>query len=147
MPSPWPHIYPAFLCLVLGVSVLFPACSLVERNDPPLADTTFARVLVDLHLTAARADRPAREVPPVVHDSLFAHHGIEREAFRTTLRHYVRRPEAFSSLYSAVIDTLSALQSRSWNRLSSSSAPPDSVRPQVGPDPLQQEKKQRTRDP
>jgi len=111
----------AFIVLVgLSVTGLFGGmgCSTIAEEKPPLPDSTFTRVLVDLHMTTARGKRFTRR-PPGATDSVFAHHGVQKEAFDATLRYYTRRPDAFSSLYDAVVDSLNALRSRPWKRSSS----------------------------
>ncbi len=125
--SPNRVVPPLLLCVLFGLFA-FSGCSVLKSDDPPLADSTFTRVLIDLHLTTARGDRLSK-LPPAASDSLFVHHGIRREDFDATLRYYTRRPGAFESLYDAVIDTLNALKSRARN-LPASSAP-DSLRPDV----------------
>jgi hypothetical protein len=104
-------------------------CSTIGGDDPPLPDSTFTRVLIDLHMTRARGKRFTR-TPAAVTDSVFARHDVGRAAFDATLEYYARHPDAFSSLYDAVIDSLNALRSRPWARSSSGSdeAPPQSDR-------------------
>lgn len=114
---------PLLLCVLIGLFA-FSGCSPPWNDSPPLTDSTFTRILVDLHLTTARVDRFS-ELPPGVSDSLFAHHGIRRTDFDATMRYYTRHPSAFESLYDAVIDTLDALQNRRRGR---SSPSPDSMR-------------------
>ncbi len=97
------------LCFLTGVVIALPACSGVSSEDPPLADSTFSRVLVDLHLTTARG-RQFTDLPANVQDSIFAHHDVEPAEFDATLRYYTRHPVAFESLYNGVIDTLKALE-------------------------------------
>jgi hypothetical protein len=112
-----PFRYVALLVLV-GLSVAGlggMGCSTISEEKPPLPDSTFTRVLVDLHMTRARGKRFTRR-PPGATDSVFAHHGVHAEAFDATLRYYTRRPDAFSSLYEAVVDSLNALRSRPWTR-------------------------------
>lgn len=118
---------PVVLCLLMTAGLAASGCSSFGDRDPPLPDSTFSRVLVDFHLTTARADRFTRP-PPGVTDSVFAAHDIRKEAFDETLRYYARHPDAFSSLYDAVIDTLNALQSRRWMRSPATQALPDSIR-------------------
>lgn len=102
-------------------------CSALTDDKPPLPDSTFARVLADLHMATARANR-FTQMPPSITDSVFAHHGVQREDFDATFRYYTRRPDAFASLYDTVIDTLSALRGRRWDR-PADPPPPDSASP------------------
>lgn len=120
---------PALLCLLVGGSLSLGACSLTS-DAPPLPDSTFSRVLVDLHLLSARKNQPA-PLPQGLNDSLLAHHGIEREEFNATLRYYTHRPDVFASLYNGVIDTLKAISNRRRYEPTSSRTIPDSVREQM----------------
>jgi hypothetical protein len=110
--------------LLCGALLGGAGCSAVTSEEPPLADSTFTRVLVDLHMATARGGQFST-FPTTVTDSVFAHHNVRREAVTATLQYYSRRPEAFDALYNGVIDTLNALQSRSLSR---PSGVPDSVR-------------------
>lgn len=124
-PTPVTGLLAAFLMAgaLLGTS----GCSLVTSEEPPLADSTFTRVLVDLHLTAVRADQFTR-LPPAATDSVFAFHDVQPETFDATLRYYSRHPEDFGSLYDTVIDTLNSLRNRNWEASPDSSARPDPAR-------------------
>lgn len=116
-----------------GVLLGSSGCSLVTSEEPPLADSTFARVLVDLHLTAVRADQFTR-LPPAARDSVFAFHDVEPKSFDATLRYYSRHPEDFGALYDTVIDTLNSLRNRNWEASPDSSALPDPARRQTTQD-------------
>jgi hypothetical protein len=65
-------------------------------------------------------------MPPGVTDSVLAFHRVPREDFAATLRYYTRHPDAFASLYDGVVDTLSALQNRAFERSRRPSLP-DSI--------------------
>lgn len=115
MPSSPRYTIPLLLSLLLGLPIMFSACSPFPGDEPPLPDSTVTRVLVDLHLTKARGNR-LTSLPPGIEDSVFAHHGVRREEVDATLRYYARHPEDLETLYNGVIDTLSALQSRLRSR-------------------------------
>lgn len=104
-----PRGIPGILVVVVG---LMAGCTGFSSAPPPLADSTFARVLVDLHLAQNRHRTHANQsaAPPPPRDSIFAHHSIRATAFEATLRHYSRRPEALAGIYQSVIDTLTARQ-------------------------------------
>ena len=120
-------VLPALLSLLLLSPLVGTGCSSITGEDPPLADTTFAQVLTDLHMTTARSSEFTR-LPPAVTDSVLHFHGVRREDFDATLRYYTRHPDAFASLYNAVIDTLSALRNRTYQRRTQSPTSPDSAR-------------------
>jgi len=113
------------LGVILGVGALG-GCSGFSTEEEPLPDSTFARVLTDLHIASMRTsvDIPT---PPHLRDSVFTHHGVRASEFEASLRQYSRHPDRFETLYQTVIDTLQALRYPSQRR----SAPekrPDSLR-------------------
>lgn len=95
--------------LLLG-SLVLAGCSTFPSGDPPLADSTFSQVLVDLHLVTARTKHHAPR-PLGLRDSVFAQHDVHRSEFEATLQYYSERPDAFESLYKGVLDTLNAIES------------------------------------
>jgi hypothetical protein len=101
---------PRWVLGLIVVAGLLAGCTSSSPDSPPLADSTFARVLVDVHLAQTRHGTHANQsaAPPPPRDSIFAHHGIRATAFEATLRHYSRRPEALARIYQSVIDTLTA---------------------------------------
>ena len=119
---------------ILVVVGLMAGCTGFSSAPPPLADSTFARVLVDLHLAQNRHRTHANQsaAPPPPRDSIFAHHSIRATAFEATLRHYSRHPEALAGIYQSVIDTLTARQQaarRAVRAASRDSAPPAAAPP------------------
>jgi len=108
------------LCLVLGGLGLF-GCSPGSTAPPPLPDSTFSRVLVEMHLLSARATLEDG-LPPGASDSLLHQYGLERKDVKEALRYYSRRPGRLEAIYNAVIDTLGALEQRGRYR---DTAPPD----------------------
>jgi hypothetical protein len=130
LPSWKPAVFPALFCLLVTAFLFSTACSPLTSDSPPLPDSTFTRVLVDVHFLSARQNRAA-PLPPDLRDSLLAHHGVQREDVQATLRYYTRHPDDFANLYNAVIDTLKAIGNRRrYERL------PDSVRQQMSGDAL-----------
>ncbi len=125
MVSPKRVVFPILLSVLIGAAALS-GCSGLFSDEPPLPDSTFTRVLVDLHLTTARGKRFSK-TPTGIRDSLFLHHGIQREDFDATLQYYSTHPQKFESLYDAVIDTLNALQNR-YPSESTSSTPAEDER-------------------
>jgi len=96
--------------LILGAGVLLSCCPF-SGEEPPLPDRTFTQVLVEMHVHQARSK--VDSLPSRLHaDSLLHTYGVSRSDFRETLRYYSSRPEAFSSIYETVIDTLSAVDRR-----------------------------------
>lgn len=111
----------SILGVVLGLGLLA-GCSGFSSEKAPLPDSTFARVLTEIHLAEGRysADAP---YPSGLRDSIFARHDVRPSEFDATLRYYTRRPKDFKVLYQSVIDTLQAL-----DRSRRPTGPPDSLR-------------------
>jgi len=114
---------PALLLSAALVAAGLAGCSSASEEAPPLPDSTFSRVLVEMHLLSARAQR-ADSLPAGAPDSLLREYGLERRDVEATLRYYSRRPARLDAIYDAVIDTLSALEQRSRYR---DTAPPDAA--------------------
>lgn len=95
--------------LLLG-PLLLAGCSTFPSGGAPLADSTFSKVLVDLHLVTARTNHHGTRSPGL-RDSVFAQHDVRRSEFEATLQYYSERPDAFESLYKGVLDTLNAVES------------------------------------
>ncbi|WP_103028821.1 DUF4296 domain-containing protein [Salinibacter altiplanensis] len=110
---------------VVGLGLLM-GCSAVSTGDEPLPDSTFTRVLTELHVASSRQSRDVA-TPPGLRDSIFARYDVKPSEFEAALRHYTRRPNRLEAMYQTVIDTLQAL--RSPNRRRS--------KPQNIPDSLQ----------
>lgn len=104
---------PAGLPLVLVVAglILTAGCARFSSEPTRLPDSTFARVLTELHIVAARQDLDA-PVPQGLRDSVFTQYGVSAADFDSTIRYYTRRPQDFKELYQPIIDTLQALQYR-----------------------------------
>jgi len=103
--------------LGLGLS----GCASESTDAPPLPDSTFSRVLVEMHLLSARANHD-EGLPRGASDSLLRHYDLAPGDVKEALRYYSRRPARLNAIYDAVIDTLSALEQRSRYR---DTAPPD----------------------
>ena len=99
----------SLLGVVVGLGLLA-GCSSVSSGDPPLPDSTFTRVLTELHLAKSRytVDAP---YPRSLRDSIFARYDVQSTEFDATLTYYSRHPKSFGALYQSVIDTLQSLQS------------------------------------
>jgi hypothetical protein len=96
------------LTACLCTALLTGGCSGFTEPPPPMADSTLAVVLVDLHLAKARAEH---EGTRIARDSVLRHHGVRPPVFEETLDYYVRHPNAYATIYERVIDSLRSLQS------------------------------------
>lgn len=110
------------ILLVIGMLI---GCSRFSGDSRPIPDSTFVRILTEIHITNARHELDA-PYPRGLRDSVLARYGVRPRDFDSTVKYYSRRPNAFKELYQPVIDTLQSLQYR---------APSDTVRPRVGPMP------------
>ncbi len=88
------------LCLFL-----LPGCSRFSDDTPPVPDSTFTRVLMEMHLMEARSTLEP-PLPPGLRDSILARYDLQPEEYEATLEHYSRNPQAFETLYQKVIDSL-----------------------------------------
>lgn len=98
----------ASLAALLGLGILA-GCSGFSSDEKPLPDSTFARILTEIHLADAR-DAIETPAPPALRDSIFARYNVDSSAFDATLDYYSRHPKAFETLYGSVIDSLQSLQ-------------------------------------
>lgn len=101
---------------------LLTACSSFSSNGERLPDTTFTKLLTELHVAAARQNTEAPS-PPNLRDSILARYDVRPSAFEATLEYYSRHPEAFELLYQSVTDTLQALQYTNEQRNPTNGAP------------------------
>lgn len=108
--------------LLLG-GLLLVGCSSFSSDPPPVPDSTLTRVLVEMHLMDARKDMHP-PLPVGARDSILARHDLPPKKFEAALEHYTQRPDAFTSLYQSVIDSLRAIQTPTPN---DQAASPDSV--------------------
>lgn len=115
----------ACLAPVLGL-ILLSGCSGFSSEEKPLPDSTFARMLTELHLAKARA-RIEQPVPADFRDSVFARHDVDSSAFYATLDYYSRRPKALETVYSSVLDSLTSLQRPQKKRPASQEGTRDSL--------------------
>lgn len=97
------QLHPWFVIALL----LAPACTVTSSEEPPVADSAFAEVLVDLHLLEARAELD-HDLPPSLRDSVLARHGLTAARFEAAIDFYVDHPQAYTDLYSDVLNRLNA---------------------------------------
>jgi hypothetical protein len=105
---------PLVLCALVALPPLS-GCSSFSSSSPRLPDSTFSRLLVEMHLVSARASREAA-LPAGIQDSILRRYSVTPEAFDATLRYYSRRPARLDALYDGVVDTLNVLEQRSRYR-------------------------------
>lgn len=118
------------LCsLALGMWSCSPEAS--ERKAPPIEDSVFVDVLVDLHLADAR--REVEPTPPGLRDTVLATHGLDEAQLQEVVDYYARNPEAYARVYEQVLDRLHATYNRpstdTTGRVQRSIPPPDGPSP------------------
>lgn len=102
-------LVPLFLCVLVGGILFTGGCSSVTSEEPRIADSTFARILVELHLLDGRRQRVS-DLSTAAEDTVLSHYGVTRTDFEQTLTYYSTHPKSFSALYNAVLDTLRAIE-------------------------------------
>lgn len=101
---------------VLGVLPLLTSCSDgSSRERPPIDDSVFVSVMVDLHLVdanlALEAANTDQELPAAftARDSVLNAHGTTRAEFEETVTWWASRPEDFLTLYEDVIERINRM--------------------------------------
>ncbi len=105
---------PLVLCALVALPLLS-GCSSFSSSSPPLPDSTFSRLMTEMHLLSARASREPG-LPAGIQDSVLQRYDVDPKAFDAALRYYSRRPARLDALYDGVVDTLNALEQRSRYR-------------------------------
>lgn len=94
----------ATLLLALAIGLL-PACSALNDDPPPLADSLMVDLMMDLHLAKARGEL-FQDVPPGTRDSVLARHNLDRARYEAIMDYYVDHPEAYLNLYNQLLDEI-----------------------------------------
>lgn len=106
--------------MLVGIFLLS-GCSPFSSDPKPIPDSTFTRLLTELHLAASRRDIDA-PYHSALRDTILIRYGVRQAEFDTTLRYYSRHPDAFKTLYQSVVDSLKAIRPGR-----SPAAPPEGV--------------------
>ncbi len=117
---------PPFSAILLAGLLTLSACSAITSEDPPIADSTMVEVLIELHLADARLDLQY-DALPAVRDSILLKHGLDEPRFRAILDYYADHPEAYSALYTTVLDRISDERLRQGEGLPINTEPPPGV--------------------
>lgn len=64
-------------------------------------------ILVELHLASARNEN-LLALPPTVRTAILAKYGLDEVQFESIMQHYADHPQAYTDLYTSVLDRLSA---------------------------------------
>ncbi len=103
--------------LPLSMLLLLVSCSRDPlQGRPPLSDSTFVSVMVDLHLVdadLALGSTPGAEglpaVPSTARDSVLTAHGATTAEFEETITWWAARPEQFLKLYENVLEQINRM--------------------------------------
>ena len=127
-PSPPFSLSPshAFYSILLVGVLTLSACSAITSEEPPIADSTMVEVLIELHLADARLELQYN-LAPAVRDSILFKDGLDEQHFRAILDYYADNPEAYSALYTTVLDRISDERLRQGEGLPLSTTPPPGV--------------------
>jgi hypothetical protein len=90
---------------LLAALLTLPACSAIISEEPPITDSTMVEVLIELHLTDARADLHY-DLAPALRDSIFFKYGLDEQRFLEILDYYADHPEAYAAVYTTVLDRI-----------------------------------------
>ncbi len=108
--------------LVIGLLALS-ACSAFTSDEPPISDSTMVEVLIELHLVNARLElRYDRQ--PAVRDSILFKYGLDAQRFQDVMAYYADHPEAYSAIYTTMLDRISAERIQQGEALPATVLPP-----------------------
>ena len=91
---------------VLLLLMSLPACSAFTSDEPPISDSTMVEVLIELHLVHARLELKY-DLPPALRDSILFKHGLDAQRFQDIMAYYADHPEAYSAIYTTMLDRIS----------------------------------------
>lgn len=86
---------------------LLASCTPVPQAEPPISDSLFVEVLIDLHLASARAAH-LPDWPAETREALLARHGLDSATLDHAFRYYSEHPDAYLQRYTELLDRLSA---------------------------------------
>ena len=111
--------------LVLALLTLS-ACSAFTSNEPPISDSTMVEVLIELHLVSARLQLQY-DHQPAVRDSILFIYGLDAQRFQDIMAYYAEHPEAYSAIYTTMLDRISAERLQQGQGLPPSTVPPPTL--------------------
>ncbi len=111
--------------LVLGLLTLS-ACSAFTSDEPPISDSTLVEVLIELHLVSARLELQY-DHQPAVRDSILFIYGLDAQRFQDIMAYYADHPEAYSAIYTTMLDRISAERLQQGKGLPPSTLPPPTL--------------------
>jgi len=111
--------------LVLGLLTLS-ACSAFTSDEPPISDSTLVEVLIELHLVSARLELQY-DHQPAARDSILFIYGLDAQRFEDIMAYYADHPEAYSAIYTTMLDRISAERLQQGKGLPPSTLPPPTL--------------------
>jgi len=80
-------------------------------------------VLIELHLVNARLELQY-DRQPAVRDSILFKYGLDAQRFQDVMAYYADHPEAYSALYTTMLDRISAERIQQGEALPATALPP-----------------------
>ena len=111
--------------LVIGLLALS-ACSAFTSDEPPISDSTLVEVLIELHLVSARLELQY-DHQPAARDSILFIYGLDAQRFEDIMAYYADHPEAYSAIYTTMLDRISAERLQQGKGLPPSTLPPPTL--------------------
>ncbi len=108
--------------LVIGLLTLS-ACSAFTSDEPPISDSTMVEVLIELHLVNARLELQY-DRQPAVRDSILFKYGLDAQRFQDVMAYYADHPEAYSAIYTTMLDRISAERIQQGEAMPATALPP-----------------------
>ena len=102
------------------------ACSAFTSDEPPISDSTMVEVLIELHLVTARLELQY-DHQPAVRDSILFKYGLDAQRFQDIMAYYADHPEAYSAIYTTMLDRISAERLQQGEGLPPSTLPPPTL--------------------
>lgn len=88
------------------VAVLGVGCVGSEERRP-VPDSTMVDLLIELHLSVARAEF-TNEIPPDIRDSIFTAYDVDSTTYAQAITYYAEHPDEYAEIYSRVLDRLNS---------------------------------------
>ena len=82
-------------------------CSSPLADQPPISDSTYVELMIDLHLATGRS-QILQDTTLSIRDSIFAKYGIDSTQFEAIGAYYARNPSQYLDTYDTILDKLSS---------------------------------------
>ena len=92
--------------LVLALLLFQAACGKPEEASP-VPDSTMVDMLIELHLSVARAE-VTNSVPANIRDSILTAYEVDSTAYAEAVTYLAEHPDKYAEIYSRVLDKLNS---------------------------------------